>query len=229
MEKKSLSKGVKAGIAIVAVALIAGVSIYATTSSADAGITEAEAKQIALAEVPGADTSHITKFQKDEDDGRLEYDIEIVYDGYEYDFEISAEDGTIFDRSKEVADEDDIAKINNESSNKDAVSNQSSNGNGNGNSGTNGNNQTVVVTPKESSGGQSGQNSSGISMEQAKRIALAEVPGATASNITKADRDDDDGYIEYEIEIKYNGYEYDFEISGKSGKIISKDIERDDD
>jgi len=200
-KKKSLKVGVIAAIAIV----VAGVSIYATNASAGESITEAEAKQIALAEVKGADISNITKFRKDKDDGRIEYDVEIIYDGYEYDFEISAKDGTIFDRSKEKADAGDLAKLEANAVKED-------------------DNKTVVVDQSNSSS--SNGSSSGISLEKAKSIALSQVSGASSSNITKAYKDYDDGRAEYDIEIRYNGYEYDFEISASSGNILSKDVDR---
>lgn len=204
MENKKMGKSLKIGIAAAIVVAIAGVSVYATSVSANAGISEEEAKQIALSEVKGADVSNITKFREDQDDGRKEYDIEIVYDGYEYDFEISAEDGTIFDRSKEKADTYEQAKA-------PAENSSSSSG-------------AASPSPAPST-----SSLSEISLESAKEIALAQVSGATAGNIVKAEKDYDDGYEEYEIEILYNGYEYDFEISAETGEIISKDVDKEND
>ena len=63
-----------------------------------------------------------------------------------------------------------------------------------------------------------------ITQEQAQNIALEQVPGASASNIYKAKLDREDG--EYEIEIIYNGWEYEFEIDAYTGKIIKKETER---
>ena len=213
-KKKSLKVGVIAAIAIV----VAGVSIYATNASAGESITEAEAKQIALAEVKGADISNITKFQKDKDDGRTEYDVEIIYDGYEYDFEISAKDGTIFDQSKEKADPGDLAKLEAKQAAKEEANKEADN------SGQRDDNKTVVVD--QSSSSSSSSSSSGISLERAKSIALSQVPGASSGDIVKAYKDYDDGREEYDIEIVYDGYEYEFEISASSGKILSKDVDR---
>lgn len=67
------------------------------SGSSGASISEAEARAIALAQVPGADESHIRKFKVDRDDGRLEYDGEIVYNNMEYEFEIDAYSGAIRD------------------------------------------------------------------------------------------------------------------------------------
>ena len=213
-KRKSLIVGGAAAIAVV----VAGVSIYATNASAGESITEAEAKQIALAEVKGADISNITKFKKDKDDGRTEYDIEIIYDGFEYDFEISAKDGTIFDQSKEKADPEDLAKLEAKQAAKEEANKAADN------SGQSADNKTVVVD--QSSSSSSSSSSSGISLERAKSIALSQVPGASSGDIVKAYKDYDDGREEYDIEIRYDGYEYEFEISASSGKILSKDVDR---
>lgn len=61
---------------------------------------------------------------------------------------------------------------------------------------------------------------------QAKAIALAQVPGATESDIREFEIDTDDGgKIEYEGEIVYSGMEYEFEIDGYSGAIRSWEAE----
>lgn len=77
--------------------------------------------------------------------------------------------------------------------------------------------------------GYQGQSQSGsttaITADRAKEIALAEVPGATASDIYEFETDRDDGRLEYEGTIYYNGTEYDFTIDGYSGAIRGWDVE----
>ncbi len=68
-----------------------------------------------------------------------------------------------------------------------------------------------------------------ISEQRAKEIALAQVPGATAANIREFKLDRDDGKVEYEGEIVYGGYEYEFEIDAYSGAIRDWDAEPVDD
>ena len=63
-------------------------------------LTEAQIKSIALAQVPGATQANIRTFHKDYDDGRLEYEVKILYGTMEYEFEISA-NGTILSRDAE--------------------------------------------------------------------------------------------------------------------------------
>lgn len=60
------------------------------------GISLEQAKKIALAKVPGANDSHI-RIEKNRDDGQLLYEGKIVYSGVEYEFEISAADGSVLD------------------------------------------------------------------------------------------------------------------------------------
>lgn len=68
---------------------------------------------------------------------------------------------------------------------------------------------------------------SGITPEQAKKTALARVPGATEKDIVEFKLDRDDGRQEYEGKIFYNGVEYEFEINAQSGKITSWEEDRD--
>ena len=61
-------------------------------------ITEDDAKKIALEQVPGAAEEHIREFDRDYDDGRLKYEVEIFFEDKEYDFDIDAKDGTILEQ-----------------------------------------------------------------------------------------------------------------------------------
>ena len=70
-------------------------SVVGTANNAT--VSESTAKQTALARVPGATDADIFKWELDYDDGRPEYEGEIIYDGMEYDFTIDATTGTILD------------------------------------------------------------------------------------------------------------------------------------
>ena|GEM_PF-916777 len=63
-----------------------------------------------------------------------------------------------------------------------------------------------------------------ITMEKAIQIALNEFPGT----VYEAELDREDGRLIYEIEIKANGEEADFDIDAFTGEIISIEIEEDD-
>lgn len=67
-----------------------------TQSDSTAGlITEARAKEIALAQVSGATAADIREFELDRDDGQVQYEGKIIYNGMEYEFEIDAYSGAI--------------------------------------------------------------------------------------------------------------------------------------
>ncbi len=161
-----------------AVVVIMGLAACGTENAEE--ITKDQAVQIALNQVQGAGTSDVIRSDKTVSDGNVVYDISIVYDGKEYEFEISAKDGSILEQdSGELAD--------------------------------------IPV-------GEIG-NTGKFSLDDAKAAALAEVEGATASDIVKAKKDYDDGVREYEIEIHYNGLEHDFTYNAISGEIIEKSVE----
>lgn len=65
-----------------------------------------------------------------------------------------------------------------------------------------------------------------ISSDEAVHAALARVPGATVANVTEFNRDYDHGCLEYEGEIHYNGYEYDFEIDADTGTFTKWEVEQ---
>ncbi|MBF4806139.1 MAG: PepSY domain-containing protein [Pseudoleptotrichia goodfellowii] len=71
------------------------VSQYAVNSTNSQVITESRAKAIALKEVPGANSSHVTKIELDREHGRMVYEGEIYYKGLEYDFDIDAVTGEV--------------------------------------------------------------------------------------------------------------------------------------
>lgn len=66
----------------------------------------------------------------------------------------------------------------------------------------------------------------GIGEQEALNRALARVPRATQANVTEFGHDYDHGRLEYEGEIRYNGYEYDFEIDAASGNFTKWKVER---
>lgn len=60
-------------------------------------ISETDAKKLVLARVPGASDTNFKKFNLDFDDGRYEYEGELVYNNIEYEFEIDAYSGNFRD------------------------------------------------------------------------------------------------------------------------------------
>lgn len=67
--------------------------------------------------------------------------------------------------------------------------------------------------------------SAAITEEEAKKVALSQVPGSDESHIVKFRTDYDDGSLEYEGTIIFEEMEYEFEIDGYSGAIRDWDAE----
>lgn len=74
--------------------------------------------------------------------------------------------------------------------------------------------------PKPASG-----TNTAITADEAKKLALAQVPGATTKDIREFESDYDDGRLEYEGKIVYKETEYEFEIDGHSGAIRNWEVE----
>ena len=68
-----------------------------TNANANVKISEATAKQTALARVSGATEKDIYEWKLDYDDGRPEYEGKIIYGGTEYEFTIDATSGAIIE------------------------------------------------------------------------------------------------------------------------------------
>lgn len=86
-------------------------------------------------------------------------------------------------------------------------------------------------TANNQSSGQSGgasASSTDIGAEKAKSIALSHA-GVSASQASqlKAERDMDDGVLEYEVEFKAGGIEYEYTIHGGTGQILKYESDRD--
>lgn len=166
--------------AVLAMAAVVIMGLAACGTEKTEEITKDQAVQIALNQVQGAGTSDVIRSDKTVSDGNVVYDITIIYDGSEYDFEISASDGSILEQDSDK----------------------------------------VAALPAAEAG-----STGKFSLDDAKAAALAEVEGATASDIVKAKKGYDDGVREYEIEIHYNGLEHDFTYNAISGEIIEKSVE----
>ena len=79
----------------------------------------------------------------------------------------------------------------------------------------------VIMIEYEKREGSSSNNKI-ISMDEAKKIALAKEPTA---KITDIELDEDDGKYYYEIEMETSKYEIELEIDAHSGKIIDLDYD----
>ena len=68
-----------------------------------------------------------------------------------------------------------------------------------------------------------------ISEKKAKEVAL-EHAGLKEADVTAlfVELDYDDGILRYEVDFHHGGYEYDYDIDAKTGKVLSYDKDYDD-
>lgn len=93
---------------------------------------------------------------------------------------------------------------------------------------------------QETQNGQSGEGVSGgeqngspenqdtaqiLDMDAVKQIVLERIPGATENDVVEIGFEYDDGRYEYEGTVYYGGYEYEFEVDGETGNILSWEID----
>ena len=132
------------------------------------------------------------------------YDVEFTADGKEYDYDIDALTGIVIG-----TETPETVKENTKKPTETPVLDVKD--------------QTETSEIKSDTNQKSSDNQ--ISENEAKKIALAQVPGAAESNIRDWEVDYDDGRLEYEGSIHYNEMEYEFEIDGYSGAIRSWEVE----
>ena len=171
-----------------------------TASPAVSYITADEAKAAALthAGVNAAD-AYGWECELDEDDNRLVYEIEFHANGYEYQYDISAVDGSVVEHERER--DDGAAK---QASTTPAPSPSVS--------------PSVSPTP-----------SSVIGADAAKTAALAHAGvNAADAYGWECELDRDDGRTVYEIEFKSGNCEYSYEIEAYTGNILNSEKDFDD-
>ena len=83
----------------------------------------------------------------------------------------------------------------------------------------------VDYEAESASSGTDAPEASAITLDQARNLVLAKVPGMTAQNV-RIHQDWDDGRKIYEGEAWYNGVEYEFEIDASTGAFLDWSAER---
>ena len=89
--------------------------------------------------------------------------------------------------------------------------------------------QPAVPSPTPTAPMAASPESNRITKEEAIAIALKDA-GLTEDQVTRlhAEFDYDDGRPEYDVDFRQGGFEYDYEIHAETGKILSRDKDRDD-
>lgn len=171
------------------------------TSSAVKEVTLDEAINLALEHAKVAkEDAKFTKTQLDNDDKTANYEIEFNAGDKEYDYEVAVSDGRIL-KSEVEALRSAPASPDNTQASPDAS------------------NPTQPATDKENSGY--------ISVDEAKQTAL-KAAGVTAEDAVfeKAEFDGNDLIPNFDVEFYANGYEYDYEINAKDGKVLASEKEK---
>lgn len=162
-------------------------------------ISVEKAQAIAKSKIPGGT---VISTELDHEYGRMVYDIDVILNQYEYDLKLDATTGKGISIRKELRDG---YKYVPNTSQKPNVGTQGT---------------TNVPSTPSVPNTSNGQNTSLITSEKAKSIALQKVPGAT---VIKLELDREDGV--YEIELRKGYLEYDIEVGARTGKILKFEVE----
>ncbi len=205
--------------AVLIIAVIAFSVLYAIGSIANnQGIGLERATNVALQNA-GYTESEVTGLRGhyDRDDNLKIYEIEFYVDGFEYDYKVAAEDGTILEANRELTNQ-----INGGTTGQN--SSQGITSENNQQSGNSSNNQSDNSSQTQNN--QSDNSSQYIGTEKAKQIALNHAGVSSSSaTFTKTKLDRDDGIYVYEIEFISGEIDYDYEINATTGNVISFDTE----
>lgn len=150
----------------------------------------------------------------DYEDGRMIYEVEFYGANTKYEYEIDAASGEIIESKVKSSHKEQGSKVHADPNN--AVSKDLSSNN--------------VSAPPSNTGSKdtSSKNtaSNDIGSKKALQIALQHL-GVAENQVSKIEieLDHEDGRLIYEVEFKYNGLEYEYEIDSKTGKIIEISID----
>lgn len=176
-----------------------GTNTGSSSANTSSFIGESAAKAAALSHAGVSESS--TKYCNawlEYDDGRAEcYEVEFMAGNTRYEYKIALTSATVLESERESY----------------------------GGSGSSG--QSTGQSGSQTSGG-SGTSSTDIGAEKAKSIALNHA-GVSASQTSemKVEQDWDDGVLEYEVEFKAGGVEYEYTIHGGTGQILKYESDRD--
>lgn len=176
-----------------------GTNTGSSSANTSSFIGESAAKAAALNHAGVSESS--TKYCNawlEYDDGRAEcYEVEFMAGNTRYEYKIALTSATVLESERESY----------------------------GGSGSSG--QSTGQSGSQTSGG-SGTSSTDIGAEKAKSIALNHA-GVSASQTSemKVEQDWDDGVLEYEVEFKAGGVEYEYTIHGGTGQILKYESDRD--
>ena len=181
-------------------------AIQSSGQASDSAYIGVEAAKSAAFAHAGLDAAQVTMGEVDFDyeDGRMVYELEFYANGAEYEYDIDASTGAVVKSSQEGG--------------------RTQTGSSTGSSGASGNVPSGAGSGTAQS--EAGGTAADIGREAALAAALnhAEVSQDQVYDL-EVKREYDDGRLEYEIEFKTGGWEYEYTISAADGTIL--DYERD--
>lgn len=192
--------------------ILAAIAVSLAGCGRIADIGKDKAADIAL-EDASLSESDVTRLRisKDTDNGKGIYEVEFTMNTTEYEYEILASNGDILSADfKELQGSSDPQPQGSNDPQPQGSSDPQPQGSGSHDSSNHG---TVPQADVQ------------ISSEQASKLALDRVPGATEQDL-KIELDYDDGYYKYEGDIIYDQKEYEFEIDANTGDFLEWKEER---
>lgn len=192
--------------------ILAAIAVSLTGCGRIADIGKDKAADIAL-EDASLSESDVTRLRisKDTDNVKGIYEVEFTMNTTEYEYEILASNGDILSADfKELQGSSDPQPQGSNDPQPQGSSDPQPQGSGSHDSSNHG------AVP---------QADVQISSEQASKLALDRVPGATEQDL-KIELDYDDGYYKYEGDIIYDQKEYEFEIDANTGDFLEWKEER---
>ena len=181
-------------------------AIQSSGQASDSAYIGVEAAKSAAFAHAGLDAAQVTMGEVDFDyeDGRMVYELEFYADGAEYEYDIDASTGAVVKSSQEGG--------------------RTQAGSSTGSGGASGNVPSGAGSGTAQS--EAGGTAADIGSEAALAAALSHA-GVSQDQVydLEVKREYDDGRLEYEIEFKTGGWEYEYTISAADGTIL--DYERD--
>lgn len=203
---KLTKRNTAAAMILVAIA----VSLAGCGRIADIGKDKAADIALEDANLSESDVTRL-RISKDTDNGKGIYEVEFTMNTTEYEYEILASNGDILSADfKELQGSSDPQPQGSNDPQPQGSSDPQPQGSGSHDSSNHG------AVP---------QADVQISSEQASKLALDRVPGATEQDL-KIELDYDDGYYKYEGDIIYDQKEYEFEIDANTGDFLEWKEER---
>lgn len=203
----------------IAVVIVVLGGVAAVTVRGASGISLEKAEEIAYADA-GVSASEImqVKTKSDFEDGVSVYEIEFYTDRMKYEYEVTANKGVIYSKSREMLANQKTAG-NEPQQNVNTQNEDQQNTDPRGGAQQTKQNVGTQGEAQQSTGEQ-------ISLETAKSAAIADAGlSVTDVTFTKEKLDYEDGIAVYDIEFYTSTQEYEYEINAITGAVYSKDTE----